>query len=123
MSIGTRKDTLTFEHQGTALGRCIVRIGGKDFLTSLSIRPSTPTIYNVATADANWTAVATGLTDVLAWRLSEASGADFDFAFVAAPATFATAFGWIGDQSDISDLYVRRKGATNINAQLIVWTA
>lgn len=124
MSVGTRKDTLIIEHQGTALGKAIVRISGKDYLAHFAIRPSTVTIYNVSTTDAAWTAVATGLTDVLSWKLKEKSGASFNYAFAAAPATYMTSNGEALQRDiDISAVYVQRTGATNVDMQLEVWTA
>lgn len=111
-----------YAHGHTLLGDVIEKLGTTPFLAIMEVRPSTPTIYNVATTDANWTAVATGLTGVLGWRLSEANGADFDFAFTAAPATYATAFGLIGSDTQITAIYVKRKAAVNINAQLIIWS-
>lgn len=111
-----------YSHQSTLLGDVIRKSGADRFLAMVGIRPSTVTIYNVPTTDANWTAVATGLTGVLGWRLSERGGADFHFAFTAAPAAYATAFGWMGADTEITDIYVKRPGSTDINAQLIIWS-
>jgi hypothetical protein len=122
MAIGTRKRTYHYEHESTNLGNVTVRIGDEEYLAQLAIRPSTPTIYNVTVNTNNWTAIATGLTGVLAWRLSERSGADFYFAFEAAPSAYCTAWGWVGDQSDISAIYAKRTGGAVLTMELLVWT-
>jgi hypothetical protein len=121
MAIGTRKNTIRYAHQSNTLTDVTIRIGGEDYLAQLAIRPSTPTIYNVAINNDAWTAIAVGLTDVLSWRLSEASGKDFLFAFVAVPATQATAFGWIGEQSELTSIYAKRKDTGTNNMELVVW--
>lgn len=120
--IGTRKTAIGSEHVSTGLTGVIIRIGGVDYLAQMAIRPSTPTFYNVNLTDNNWTAIATGLTGVLSWRLSEASGKDFLFAFVAVPTTQATAFGWISESSDIAAIYAKRKDTATNNMELLIWT-
>ena len=110
-------------HRDSALSVVIEKQGSLYYISTFIIRPTTPTILNVATTDGNWTAIATGLTDVLEWRLSERSGADFYFAFVASPSTYATAYGWVGGSTEISSIYVQRTGSTNINLELLYWKA
>ena len=119
---GTVRSTFSIPHQCVSLADGQVLLGGKYYFAHLAVRPGTPTIYNVTTTDANWTAVATGLTNVLGWRLSERAGQDFHFAFVASPSTYCTAFGWCADQSEITAIYVKRTGSANITAELLVWT-
>jgi len=108
-------------HRDPALSVVIEKQGSDYYFAVNPIRPATPTILNEAIADDNWHAVATGLTDVLGWRLSERSGQDFYFAFTAAPATYATGFGWIGDQTSITSIYAKRKGTTNLTMELLYW--
>lgn len=84
---------------------------------------TTVTIYNVSTTNGNWTKVADGLTGVLSWRLVDENGADFDYAFTSSPATYMTAFGWVGHETQISEIYVRRRTSTNVDAQLCIWSA
>lgn|SRR3990167_1174839 len=120
--IGTRKNEIAYEHQSNSLTNVTLRIGGKDYLAQIAIRPSTPTITSVTTTDTNWTEVATGLTNILEWRLSELDGNDFDYAFVAAPGdNFSTAFGWVAQQTNPSAIYIKRKGTNNITIKFERW--
>ena len=83
---------------------------------------TTPTIVNVSTTDATWTLVASGLTDIKSWRLVEENGNDFRYAFVAAPATYMTGFGWVSMDTPITDVYVQRISATDLDMQLLTWS-
>lgn len=116
----TNKDGI---HQANALSWALDWIGSKFFMSTIPIRPTTVTIINVATTDANWTAVATGLSGVLAWKLTEASGAAFHYCFDGVGATYMTSYGSLQRDSEIMVVYVKRTGATNINVQLEIWTA
>lgn len=98
-------------------------IGLDRALRTITKRPTTVVIYNTPTTDANWTAIATGLSGVLAWRMSEAGAQAFDYAFIASPTTYMTAYGAIQRDTEITAIYARRKGANNITLQLEVWTA
>lgn len=121
--IGSRKNLSTYQHVSTGLTNATLIIGGKEYLAQIAIRPSTPTITSVPTTDANWTAIATGLTDTLEWRLSELNGNDFDYAFVAAPGdNHSVAFGWVSQQTNPSAIYIRRKTSDNITVKLERWT-
>ena len=122
MAIGTQKNTLIVPGQAQGIADITVRIGGKDYAGILHLRPATPVIYNVSTTDATWTAIATGLTNVMNWRLSDRSGRNFYYAFVAAPTTYATAFGWVAEQTEITAIYVKRIGSVNVDGELVVWT-
>ena len=112
-------------HRDDQLRRFADRIGGIDYLSIAPIAVAsgaTPTITSVATTDANWTLVATGLTSVLQWRLSELTGNDFHYAYVAAPGdNFNVGFGWISYQTSLTSLYVKRTGANNITVKLEYW--
>ena len=112
------KDAL---HRDPALSILIEKQGSSHFMAVTPIRPSTPTILNEAITDDNWHPIATGLTDVLSWRLSERSGQDFYFAFVPSPTTYATAFGWVGEQTAITSVYVKRKVSLTANMELLYW--
>jgi len=122
MSIGSRKHLTNIPHQCEGIAELSIRIGGNDYAGIIALRPTTVTIYNQATSGTGWVAIATGLTNVMNWRLSEKDGKDFDYAFEAAPATFATAWGWVSNQTEITAIYARRKGSADINLQLEVWT-
>jgi hypothetical protein len=115
----TIKDCL---HRDPALSILIEKQGSDYFMAVNTVKPSTATIYNQAINNDNWTAIATGLTDVLEWRMSERAGQDFYFAFGAAPATYATAFGWVGGQQSIGAIYAKRKNAVANNIELLIWT-
>lgn len=82
----------------------------------------TPTIVNVSTTTGAWTLVASGLSDIFSWRLSERGGNDFRYAFVAAPTAYATGFGWVSDNTPLTAIYVQRPTATNVNMELIHWS-
>lgn len=110
-------------HRDSALSVVIEKQGSDYYMAVSSVKPSTPTIYNQAINNDNWTAIASGLTDVLEWRLSERAGQDFYFAFEAAPATYCTAFGWVGGQHSIAAVYAKRKNATTNNLELLIWKA
>ena len=116
----TIKDAI---NRDSALSVVLEKQGNDYYLSINQLRPSTPAILNTSITDDNWTAIATGLTSVLGWRLSERSGADFYFAFVSSPTTYATAFGWVGDNSAITSIYVKRKNSTTNNMELLYWTA
>ena len=109
-------------HRDPALSIVLEKIGDNHYLAVSTIRPTTPTITSVATTDANWTAVATGLIDVVEWRISELNGNDFHYAFVAIPGdNFSVGFGWVSQHTGITSLYVKRPGTGNITVKLEVW--
>jgi len=108
-------------HCDPALSIVLEKQGSNYYFAVSPVRPTTPTIVNEAIADDLWHAVATGLTNVLEWRLSERNGNDFYFAFEAAPATYATAFGWVGGQTGISAIYAKRKNAVANTIELLYW--
>jgi len=110
---------LIYGHDGTVIQR--IKTDTDGILFSRTSVPDTPAIVNVATAGAGWTLVATGLTGVRKWRLAERDGNDFRYAFVAAPAAYMTGFGWVSEDTEITDVYVQRITA-DINVQLITWT-
>lgn len=114
----TLKDTI---HQSTGISVALEKIGSNFYFSMVPVRPSTPTIVNEAIADDNWHAIATGLTDVLEWRLSERAGQDFYFAFENNPTNYCTSFGWIGGQTSPGQIYVKRKNTTTNNIELLIW--
>lgn len=109
-------------HRDSALSVLIEKFGTAHFLAMTSVRPSSVTIANVTLSNANWTAIATGLSDVLYWRMDERNGDDFHYAFSAAPATYMTAFGWVSGTQDISAIYAKRKNARTYYMELEYWT-
>lgn len=122
MAVGTRKRTQAFEHVSTGLTKATIILGGEEYLAQIALKPSTPTISSVTTTDGNWTIVASGLTDILEWRLSELNGNDFDYAFEAAPGNnFSVAFGWVGQMTNPSAIYIKRKTSDNITIKFERW--
>jgi len=115
----TNKDGL---HGHNALSWALEWLGSKFFMATVPIRPATVTIYNVATTDALWTAVAVGLTGVLSWKLTERSGRAYDYCFDGVGATYVTSYGSLQRDTEITAVYIRRRDATDINAQLEIWT-
>lgn len=124
----------------TMLARAMRKINQKFFLTTIlsdgttdvgvdingniavkEARPSTATITNVTISDNLWNLVATGLSDVLKWRLSEKTGANFNYAYGAVPAAFVTAFGSIQWDTAITTVYAQRQGDSELEMQLEVW--
>lgn len=66
----------------------------------------------------------TGLSGVLSWRLSEKSGNAFDYCFDnGAGGTSVRAYGPLVRDTEISAIYVKRTGATDIDMELEIWTA
>ncbi len=110
-----------FEHRDGLLAKVMIKLGGLRFLSFIGIRASTPTIINVSTTNGNWTKITDGLTDVLSWRLVEKDGNDFRYAFDSSPSAFVTGFGWVGESTEISEIWVQRPSTTNVNMQLLVW--
>ncbi len=110
-------------HSHNALSYALDFLASKFYLATIAIRPTTPTIYNVSTTNANWTPIATGLTGVLKWRLTEKSGNDFYYAYVSSPTAFMTGFGWVADDTAPTAIYAKRPATTNVDMQLEVWTA
>ena len=85
--------------------------------------PTQPTITVVATTDASWTPVVTGLSGVYLWRASERNGQDFRYAYVAAPgASYCTAFGALGWRTTgMAALYVQRI-ADDVTIEIERWS-
>ena len=112
-----------YSHSDTMLALFGRKIGSNFFLAVSEARPSTPTIVSVTTTDANWTALATGLTGVLKWRISELTGDDIHYAYVAAPGSnFSVGFGWVAWDTDISAIYIKRPAGNNITVKLEYWS-
>lgn len=110
-------------HQANALSWALEWLANKFYLATIAIRPTTVTIYNVATTDANWTTIASGLTGVLSWKLCERSGTEFHYCFDGVGTTYMTTYGLIQRDTAITAVYVKRPAGVNINLQLEVWTA
>lgn len=106
----------------TVLAENSIIVGGQKYFAFAPVIPSTPTIVNVTISDDLWNAVATGLTNVLTWRLSERSGDLFDYAYVAAPTAFSTAFGAVSANTSITDIYVKRQTGNTLTLQLEYWS-
>lgn len=106
----------------TMLARAMRKLGSVFFMATGELRPSTPVIVNQSTTDGNWTLVASGLSNVLFWRLSERNGNDFRYAYVPAPTAYMTGFGYIKRQTDVSAIYVQRPTSSDIDMELEYWT-
>jgi len=105
------------------LGQGAIEIGGYLYPVLLQKRPTTVVIYNVDTAGAGWTEIASGLTDVLAWKLTEKDGNAFDYCYDGVGTTYMRSYGDLQRDTEISKIYARRTGAANITLMLEVWTA
>lgn len=109
-------------HRDSALSVVIEKEGSLYFLATKIAIPTTPTISTVTTTDANWTAVATGITGMLVWRLTELVGGDFHYAYEAAPGNnFQVGFGWVSYNTCPSAIYIKRPGSTNITIKFEKW--
>ncbi len=102
-------------------GTTVLIINTDGSLPVQDVRPSAVAITNVTISDNEWTPIVTGLSDVLKWRLSEKKGANFDYAYTVAPATFATGFGNVKWDTAITAVYAKRQGDVDLNMQLEVW--
>ena len=110
-------------HRDSALSIVLERIGGKDYFAVVRARPTTPTITTLTTANANWIALATGLTGLLEWKISELNGNDFYYAYESSPGNnFSVGFGWVSQQTAPTAIYIKRPGASNITVKLEQWT-
>jgi len=113
------KDAL---HRDPALSIVIEKIGDNHYFAVVPVRPSTPTISTVTTVNANWTPLATGLTGILMWRISELNGNDFHYAYEAAPGNnFSVAFGWVLFSTSPSAIHIKRPAGTNITIKFERW--
>jgi hypothetical protein len=121
----TRRTENQHLHRDNQLGRYCVQLGGVDYLAVVDVKTvtaSAPTIYNVSTVDASWTAISIGLTGVVSWKLTEKSGNNFYYGYTVAPSTYMTGFGWISGDTALTAIYVKRTGSVNIDMQLEIWT-
>ncbi len=132
-----------YSHQSTMLARASRKFSLKNFFAMLlsdgtnnlvinsdgsintkKVLPTTPTIISVTTTNSNWTALNASLSDVIKWRISELTGLDFYYAYVAAPGNnFSVGFGWVAEDSSPSAIYIKRPGSANITLKLEVWKA
>ena len=109
-------------HRDRALSITLEKEGSLYFVAVKQIRPATVQIVNVSTTTGNWTAVATGLTGILAWKLNEKNGRTFRYAFSSAPAAYMTSFGPIQRDTEITAVYVQRPTATDLDMELELWS-
>ena len=137
-----RKSKLQGLHRDNQLRDFAIVLGGEDYMAtvlsngtytlvvnadgSINVRqvpPSTVAIVEKITSTDGWEAVATGLTGVRKWRLSNTEGRNFDYAFTATPATaYSTAFGSIDNETGITAIYARRQGDTELTLHLETWS-
>ncbi len=111
-----------WQHRDTQINRSMNKGNGKYSLGVEETRPATPTIYNTVVNTNNWTAIASGLTDVLAWVLNEQAGQEFDYCFDGIGTTYMTSLGApVEEDTDISVIYVKRRSAVTLNMQLECW--
>lgn len=115
-------------HSHNALSLALEFLNSKDFLATVAIRPqgstTNPVISSTPTINANWTVVATGLTNILEWRLTELNGNDFQYAYVAAPGdNFQVGFGWVSYLTSPLALYIRRPGDDDVVIKFERWSA
>ena len=111
-------------HLERVIGDGSIKIQGTRYPVFVKRVPvGAPTIVSVATTNGNWTALATGLTNVIMWRIAEISGNNVRYAFSASPGdAWSVAFGWISFETDLSDIYIQRPGNEDITVKLEYWT-
>jgi len=105
------------------LGDGSVLIGNTRYPVFISRVADIPVIANTELSTDNWTQIASSLTNVVMWDLSERGGDELQYAYVAAPGDdYKTLFGWKSFATSLTDLWVRRKpGSPTLNAQLEYW--
>lgn len=126
MALTRRSKFGEYNHRDTILAQVSGKLGANWYLAMFPIRPATPAIYNVSTTNGDWTRIpltGTNLSNVLSWRLSERNGNDFRYAFVSSPSAYATGFGWVSENSEITAIWVQRPSNSNIDMELVIWTA
>lgn len=123
--VGTRLDKYSeYAHRDTLLAEYGIKIGEEKYLVMIPISASTPTISSTTTTTANWIPIATDLSTVIKWRITELSGNDFWYAYVAAPGdNFDVGFGWVEDNTSPSGIYIKRPTDKNITIKLTLWRA
>ena len=110
-------------HRDTAIVEMIQRQNGEPYLSTIPFIPTTPTISTVTLSNDNWTALITDMTGVLEWKISELTGANFYYAYVAAPGNnFSVGYAWVGYKTKPSAIYVKRVSAA-ITLKLEIWKA
>ncbi len=111
-------------HSHNALSWALERLKSLYYLATIAIRPTTFVITTLTTTNANWVALATGLTGVLSWKATELNGNDFYYAYVASPGNnFMVGFGVISYDAAPTAIYVKRPGASDITVKLEILTA
>lgn len=122
--VGTRLGNPNgFLHRGNLLNSVAIKLGSYLYLSMIALRPGTPTIGG-ATVDGSWTEVASGLTNILAWRMSARDGADFNYAYVLAPGdNFMTAYGPITRDTAITAIYAKTPDSRSVKIELETWKA
>lgn len=114
-----------YAHRDTILARCArVITSTRWFLATAEIRPSDGgvTITSQTLNDANWTALATGLSGVVKWRISELNGDDFYYAYTNNPGdNFMVGWGWVSYDTDISQIYVKKPSGTSRTLKFERW--
>ena len=110
-------------HRDRSLGIVIEKVGDNHYFAVVPVRPTTPTILRVKTSNANWTPLATGLTGVLNWKVTELNGNNFYYAYVVAPGNnFSVGFGWISFNTGLTDIHIKRPAGTDVDCRLERWT-
>jgi len=113
-------------HGHNALSWALEWLANKFYLAVVPLSISsdvTPTISSVTTATAAWTPLATGLTNLVKWRLSELNGNPFHYAYVAAPGNnFNVGFGWVSYETAPTTIYIKRPGSSNITIKFEKWS-
>lgn len=112
-----------YHHRDELLARYGRKAGTNWWLSTAPFGGKTPVISSTALSTDNWTIVASGLTGVVSWRLSELGGNDFYYAFVLAPGdNFSVAFGWVAQGSGVTNIYAKRVGSNTLTIKAEVWT-
>ena len=113
-------------HGHNALSWALEFLAGNFYLATVPLSISsnvTPEISTVTTTDTSWVPVATGLTGLVKWRLSELNGNPFHYAYVAAPGNdFNVGFGWVSYETAPTAIYIKRPGSSNITIKFEKWS-
>ena len=84
--------------------------------------PSTGTIINKSISASTWTAVATGLENIISWELIDRNNNDFRYAFKDNPSTYRSNDGsGVGKDTALTDLYVWCSNATVFELEFWKW--
>lgn len=124
MGVGDRETILNkpTRHLERVFGDGSVLIDGVRYPVFLNRIPKAPTITTVTTTTANWTALITGKSKIVMWRIAELNGNDIHYAYKAVPGdNFSVAFGWESQNTSPTAIYIKRPAGDNITVKIEYW--